>query len=67
MTEIDEKAKICPNCKKSQGLTKPQIVAVCIVSIIIFIGMMSNVKPTTSDDSANSIPTVSSNNSNSQF
>lgn len=34
-TEIDPQAKICPNCRKKQGLPKWLIVILCVIGIII--------------------------------
>lgn len=34
-SEIDSKAKICPNCKKKQGLPKWLVVIICVVGVII--------------------------------
>lgn len=34
-TEIDSKAKICPNCKKKQGKPKWLIVLIVIIAIMI--------------------------------
>jgi RNA polymerase subunit RPABC4/transcription elongation factor Spt4 len=52
-TEIDDNAKICPNCKKKQS--KKGIIALCIVVVIIIIAIANggNNTSTTSDNLIN--------------
>lgn len=39
--EIDSKAKICPNCKKKQGMPKWLIILICFITIIIIASVSS--------------------------
>ena len=48
-TEIDSKAKICPNCRKKQGMPKWAI----IVIIIVVIGVFASLSGDNSSETAN--------------
>ena len=51
-TEIDDKAKICPNCKKSQGNKLGTIIG-CIIIIVIVIAISTNGNTNSSDNLSN--------------
>lgn len=40
-TEIDSKAKICPNCKKKQGKSKLLIALIIIILIVVIVSISS--------------------------
>lgn len=41
-TEIDTKAKICPNCKKKQGLPKWLIALICVIAVILIVSIIGS-------------------------
>lgn len=70
-TEIDPKAKICPNCRKKQGVPGCVIFLLIFIGIIIFFSGVFSILGDSSVDSSNSdvineAPS-SSNSSNSAF
>lgn len=59
-TEIDKKAKICPNCRKKQGNKLPIIIAV-IVAIIIIVGISGENDNTNNNTNTNDSTSANSN------
>ena len=51
-SEIDSKAKVCPNCRKKQQNPVVRVICIFLGIMIIFAGIsaMSNVEDTTSDE-----------------
>lgn len=56
-SEIDSKAKICPNCRKKQGLPTWAIVLIVIVVIMILGGAMGGGEGSESTDNKEKTPT----------
>ena len=53
-TEIDSKAKICPNCGKKQGLPKWLIAIICVFGVIIIGSVFSGSGEETAKEGDNS-------------
>jgi flagellar basal body-associated protein FliL len=56
-TEIDDKAKVCPNCRKKQGLGFWKIAGI-IIGVFIVIGIIGSMGNTTTPTSNNSVVNV---------
>lgn len=60
-SDIDSNAKVCPNCRKKQGLKGWQIVLIVIVVLIVLIGLSGDSTNTENNIQPNDSTTTSTN------